>query len=321
MITIHFKSDFDFQLELRDALGNPIGWPEFDWALKLRTESSRREWVAFRRGNMTKGCYNDDGKLHIVADGHGLGPGRLLLEFCADIRNEHYADGVQRVVCMEPIDIRLTDRGGCAGALCIGKVSVCLPATGTMSESDVRKAIEMHAAPFLWVDAEGRLVAEGVGPLLERGLTPVVFRCLWRNNKNTADDRVRSRRWTRFTKLADAVMVDAETGVVSFRDDLLCVDKRKSAVYTTAASALVATDEGVFYGRCLFELSDTKSLRMMNLPFILGFADLTGDTPARRTTPADCALRLPFRVRYTPVAEYADGSLKHVTHRFGFDFK
>lgn len=335
-IQINFKSDFDFILELRDGLGMPIGWPEFDWTLTLCSPTSRRRFVVFRRGGMLKGCFNDGGRIHVVADKHGLGPGRLAAEFVADLRNERYPDGVQRVVVPEPLDIVLTDRGGSLPPVQLGNISIVLPAYPAASPSDEPDEPEepdlqaIAAGCFLSVDrneGSSRLIAHGARPLLEAGLTPVLFRCLWRSNELTGDgeeypERCREKRWTRFTRFGDAVAIDAD-GVLSFRTDLLAIYHNEHAERSTSASALLLREEpaAVVYGRRILDIDDMRALRMLCFPFVLGFIDASDDGPARRWTLADCVATVPFRVRFTPVFHYEKDEVTRAECFVGFELK
>lgn len=50
MEKINYKSDFDFILTLVDAKGNDIGFPDFDFSIKLWTGSKANALVASHSG-------------------------------------------------------------------------------------------------------------------------------------------------------------------------------------------------------------------------------------------------------------------------------
>lgn len=115
MIKICYKSDFDFILKIKDCRGEVLGWPDFDWTARLWTSQRVNAFVASCKGGNAVNCFNDNGQIHIVADtGHGLGAGRLMVEFTAEMPNEIYPDGFERVVNIIALDIELTrDAASC----------------------------------------------------------------------------------------------------------------------------------------------------------------------------------------------------------------
>lgn len=116
MVTKNYKSDFDFILKLYSALTDSSGketereelpWPDYDWTATLWTQSKANAYVASCIGGKCSNCYNDNGQIHIVVDDHHMGPGRLKVEFRAELPREIYPDGYQRNVIPEPLDIEL----------------------------------------------------------------------------------------------------------------------------------------------------------------------------------------------------------------------
>ena len=61
---------------------------------------------------MLVNCFNDNGKLHVVANAHNLFPGTLHIDFDAEIPNDIYPDGCKLTVTDCPTSIELVD--GCA---------------------------------------------------------------------------------------------------------------------------------------------------------------------------------------------------------------
>lgn len=107
MRRINYKSDFDFVLHLSDARGEEIGWPDCDWKLAIWSVSRDRSLVASCVDGDCCNCFNDDGKIHIIADNHRLGVGRLKCELVMEIPDGRYPDGYQRMVLRRRLDVEL----------------------------------------------------------------------------------------------------------------------------------------------------------------------------------------------------------------------
>lgn len=107
---IYYKSEFDFILNIKHPDNDSAdGWPSWDWEALLWTSDRNKSFVASCIDGECSGCFNDDGKIHIVVDGeHGLGAGRLKVEFTAYIPNDNYPDGFKRDVSMIALGIELT---------------------------------------------------------------------------------------------------------------------------------------------------------------------------------------------------------------------
>lgn len=331
----NYREDFDLLLLLLDITGAPVGYPDFSWRCEITTADSPRTPYVATAAN----THDDRGRIHITARAHGLGPGRLRLQFSATVLAPHYPGGMRDISVAVPLDVTLTDITTGTPSLpptIVVQLPVALTAQpGAPDGSDEPDLQAIAAGCYLSVDRnEGasRLIAHGVQPLLDAGLTPVLFRCLRRRNKNTEGARVVTHRWTRFTMLPDAVAIDAD-GVLSFRTDLLPGEDgthQETAEYTTEASALcLRADDAVVYGKPLMRLDGEGSddePRMLRLPYMLAFLDLSGEEqPARRWTIADSPVRLPFFVRYTPMWHYATTDLaaesKSVEHVFSFTLR
>jgi len=107
MKRINYKSDFDFILRLKDCEGNAVGWPDYDWTAKFWTEQKINSFAAGCKGGACVNCYNDDGQIHIVANGHKLSAGVLNVEFTAELPNGTYPDGSERIAVPVPLEIEL----------------------------------------------------------------------------------------------------------------------------------------------------------------------------------------------------------------------
>lgn len=125
MRKINYKSDFDFILNLTDCRGENIGIPQYDWEARFYTSSQTDAFVASYKNGTYTNCFDDDGKLHIVCDNHGLPSGTLRCEFIAELPNDIYPDGHDRLICPEPIGIELVrGKGTCP---CDLEVQMILP--------------------------------------------------------------------------------------------------------------------------------------------------------------------------------------------------
>lgn len=107
MERINYKSDFDFILKLRDGCGQNIGFPKYDWSAKIWTSVKAYAVTISCIGGKCINCYDDNDSVHIVLNNHGLGPGRVNIEFTAEIPNSLYPDCSERIVVPAPIGIEL----------------------------------------------------------------------------------------------------------------------------------------------------------------------------------------------------------------------
>lgn len=105
---IYYKSDFDFILRINDHDGIDIGFPEFDFTVKLWAGQKSNAMTVSKRGGTLTNCFNDGGQIHVVAKNHCLGPGLLQAELTAQLNDEIYSDGIRKDVSVADLDIELT---------------------------------------------------------------------------------------------------------------------------------------------------------------------------------------------------------------------
>lgn len=121
MTKVNYKSDFDLILRLNMCAGDScvdVGWPDYDWTAKFYTGSREKSYIASNIGGVLTNCFNDDGKIHVVFNNHGLDSGTLRVEFSAEIPNDMYPDGLKREVIPSPLGIELTrGRGDCSALI------------------------------------------------------------------------------------------------------------------------------------------------------------------------------------------------------------
>lgn len=114
MRRVNFKSDFDFILTITDCEGNELPFPNYDFIAYIYTTSFESAYVAKSENGVLTNCYNDNGKIHIVCDSHGLLSGSIKVEFHAQHPNSIYPDGRRLIVTPKPLDIKLVrDAGDC----------------------------------------------------------------------------------------------------------------------------------------------------------------------------------------------------------------
>lgn len=120
MRKINYKSDFDFILPFPVCKATAdgtcervdLGWPDFDWEVKLYTSSKINAYTASRKGDTLVNCFNDNGRIHIVCDNHRLGRGVLNVEIHSELPNGIYPDSVQNIFSPYPLGIELIEGAG-----------------------------------------------------------------------------------------------------------------------------------------------------------------------------------------------------------------
>lgn len=98
-----------------------MGWPAHDWRARFFTSDRGRAFEASCIGGRCINCLNDSGQIRIVADSHGLGPGRLWCELEEMIPDAGFPDGVRLEVTPVQLDILLVPGASDAGTV-IGTV-------------------------------------------------------------------------------------------------------------------------------------------------------------------------------------------------------
>lgn len=148
------KSDFVLRMRLRDCRGELIGWPDFDWRAKFRTDSPRGCYVAQCVGGVPTRCFEDRGEICVVFHRHGLMSGQLRVEFDALHPDGVMPDGLRREVTPDPLDVYLTyEKGDCATEI---EVELALP----LIKGD-------PGEPFRYEDFTAEQKAELIAPIKE----------------------------------------------------------------------------------------------------------------------------------------------------------
>lgn len=135
---INYKSDFDFILTLYGENGESIGFPTYDWEAYIYTAVSKAyKYKASCRGGECVNCFNDNDKIHIVANNHGLSVGVLRVDFISYLPNSLYPDGTERVV--QPIDVDIELVSGAGDDAEGGEAEVVIP-YALVTSYDIAKA-------------------------------------------------------------------------------------------------------------------------------------------------------------------------------------
>jgi hypothetical protein len=116
---VNYKSDFDLLATMKcyDTQGKEIeiGFANYDWELDLCTGCGNYAPKVYKVsyiGGKATNCFNDNGKVHIVCDNHGLNLGVLNGTIRAKIPNAIYPDGTQLIVSPLTFAIELVADGG-----------------------------------------------------------------------------------------------------------------------------------------------------------------------------------------------------------------
>lgn len=167
---INYRSDFDFILRLVDCEGREVGFPPYDWTARVYTGIKANAFVASCIGGVCTGCYNDNGRIHVVCDGHRLTPGRLNVEFVAELPEGIYPDGGRRHVTPVPLDIELVTGAGCCPSDI--EVEAVIPYATIDAYDMARAAAGWSAATVALAETvKARLTDEEIAAITAKGYT------------------------------------------------------------------------------------------------------------------------------------------------------
>lgn len=124
MTQIYYKSDFCILLDLYDEKGRNVGFPAYDFM--LTASAGGRTYKAFRHGERMENLREQEGRIMLICDNHGMFPGRVKVEFSAAVPNSHYPDGFRQWADIVSTDVELTDSSSCS-SVGIGKGTLTLP--------------------------------------------------------------------------------------------------------------------------------------------------------------------------------------------------
>ena len=115
---INYQSDFDFLYTPIDCRGETVMFPApgVDWRVEFRTRDHCRTFTVSCVGGSCTNCFNDNGRIHVIAKDHGLTPGRLVGTMTLLNPNGIYPGGIQRIVDRQPVGIELVTGSACYDA-------------------------------------------------------------------------------------------------------------------------------------------------------------------------------------------------------------
>lgn len=136
MVKRNYREDFDFILTLKDSQGKEVGFPTGDFTLQVYTVSRHTGVTVGCISGKLVGCFNDDGRIHVVLQRHGLRPGVLrgILTMGAD--NPLYPTGTQMLV--NPIELGYELWDGASDGADKSEVEVMLPYIYIRAAEDIR---------------------------------------------------------------------------------------------------------------------------------------------------------------------------------------
>lgn len=107
MKKVNYKSDFDFIFKLTDCRGENIGWPSYDWTLKLWTSMKVNAYTVACKNNNCFNCQREGESIRVIVDEHGLTAGVLQGELTVLLADKLYPDNNKRIVVPVTSDIEL----------------------------------------------------------------------------------------------------------------------------------------------------------------------------------------------------------------------
>ena len=110
---INYRSDFAAVLELTDADGRSIPFPDCDFEATFWTGNANRKYAISRRGDVLTNCRREPGGgIRVIFDRHGMGVGELKWEPKFRLPDGEFPDGYQDVMRPMPLGIILVSGPG-----------------------------------------------------------------------------------------------------------------------------------------------------------------------------------------------------------------
>lgn len=108
MNVVHQASDFDFLLDIRNADGEPIGFPQCDFSVRLFTAHPAHFYTASSVGGVRKNLRAETDGVRVMADSHRLAPGQMHMLLTFQVPDPDYPDQFQRLTYPFLLDLSLT---------------------------------------------------------------------------------------------------------------------------------------------------------------------------------------------------------------------
>lgn len=110
---INYRSDFAAVLELTDADGKSIPFPDCDFEATFWTGNANRKYTISRRGDVLTNCRREPGGgIRAIFDRHGMGVGELKWEPKFRLPDGEFPDGYQDVMRPMPLGVILVTGPG-----------------------------------------------------------------------------------------------------------------------------------------------------------------------------------------------------------------
>lgn len=123
---INYLSDFAAVLELTDADGKSIPFPDCDFEATFWTGNANRKYTISRRGDVLTNCRREPGGgIRVIFDRHGMGVGELKWEPKFRLPDGEFPDGYQDV--MRPMSLGVILVSGPGDLPSAAEIAVTLP--------------------------------------------------------------------------------------------------------------------------------------------------------------------------------------------------
>lgn len=326
----NYKSDFDALLRLRTCAGDgdalrELGWPDYDWTARFYTTNKANAYVAGCRGGVCRNCFNDGGRIHVVFNDHGLGLGRLNVEFSAELPDAIYPDGSRLEVTPQSMDVELVQGRGDCGT--VAELEVLLPYIKgdafTYADFTAEQIAELQRPALEAAGAAQKVIedADGAVVLLESALAESA---LATNAATVAAERAETAAETVDASVRDAAVATAKANDAAQKAESAVegisaeLDKKadKEAMREALAGkqdVLMTSADLAISGENVLSLTDNAKMRL----FIDMFNKAAGDAGYARITDGvfDCMLN-GLRLTYEEALEIYVVSIDTATHGY-----
>lgn len=113
----NYQSDFDAIINIKTCNDKDLGFPTYDWEAIFYTSASASTYNASSIKGVTTNCFDDNGKIHVVFNNHGLQSGDLMVKFISHLPNGIYPDKDEIIVSPQKTGIKLVRGAGCYGTI------------------------------------------------------------------------------------------------------------------------------------------------------------------------------------------------------------
>lgn len=239
MEQVNYRSGVDYILVLKDARGNDIGWPDYDWSAKVYT---RRRMCAVEvscRGGVPVNCWNDNGRVHVALKDHRLEPGVMTIEFTAELPDGHFPDGSKPVAV--PVEVGLELVSGAAPCPKQMEIELVLP----YIKGDPLTWEDLTPEQMAELQRPAREAAEAFAPFARESREAEATRVANEETRKAqetarADAEAERAKAERLRTSAEELRVEAESGRVTAEEKRAEAEEKRA----TEFAGFEATIEG-----------------------------------------------------------------------------